>query len=136
MIRPISLLLLSASLFTPALADGAPECGLYDYSAVIVRVVDGDTVVADIDLGFRTWRRDEHLRLFGIDAPEVRGEHRENGLASARALEGRILRKTVTVCTIRDKVGSFGRYLAVIYLDGENINDWLVDAGYAVVRDD
>ena len=47
----------------------APSCGVYTCKAKIVRVIDGDTVVADIDLGFRTWLHGEHLRLYGIDAP-------------------------------------------------------------------
>ena len=53
-----------------AIAQDAPSCGLYTYKANIVRVIDGDTVVADIDLGFDVWLRKEHLRLVGIDAPE------------------------------------------------------------------
>ena len=44
------------------------ECDLYTYRATVTRVIDGDTVVADIDLGFRTWRHGERLRLYGIDA--------------------------------------------------------------------
>ena len=48
-----------------------PDCGLYTYRGEIVRVIDGDTVVADIDLGFNVWVRDEHLRLNRIDAPET-----------------------------------------------------------------
>lgn len=44
---------------------------MYEYKAVVKRVIDGDTVVLDIDLGFRTWLRDEHVRLFGINTPEL-----------------------------------------------------------------
>jgi hypothetical protein len=47
---------------------------MYDYQCTIVRVVDGDTVDVDIDLGFDTWRRGERIRLYGIDTPECRHE--------------------------------------------------------------
>ena len=42
----------------------------YEYSGAITRVIDGDTVVMDIDLGFKIWLRDESVRLEGINAPE------------------------------------------------------------------
>ena len=45
---------------------------MYEYHATIKRVIDGDTVVADIDLGFNTVLHDEHIRLYFIDAPERR----------------------------------------------------------------
>ncbi|MEN0088347.1 MAG: thermonuclease family protein [Pseudomonadota bacterium] len=108
------------------------DCGFYAYKAVITQVYDGDTVTADVDLGFKTWRRDERLRLFGIDAPELRGAERPDGLKSRDALRQRLLNQQVTICTIKDKTGKYGRYLAEIFLDGENINDWLLASGYAV----
>jgi endonuclease YncB( thermonuclease family) len=45
---------------------------MYEYNCTIVRVVDGDTVDVDIDLGFDTWRRGERIRLYGVDTPECR----------------------------------------------------------------
>ena len=53
-------------------AEGVPDCGPYLYRAKIVRVIDGDTGVADVDLGFRTWLRGETLRQYGIGTPERR----------------------------------------------------------------
>ena len=110
-------------------------CGFYQYRAVITEVYDGDTVTADIDLGFNTWRRGEKLRLHGIDAPEVRGAERPQGLKSRDALRERLLGREVTVCTIKDETGKYGRYLVRIYDGGNPINLWLVDAGYADVYD-
>ena len=37
---------------------------MYEYKATIVRVVDGDTVDVDIDLGFDVWLRSQRIRLF------------------------------------------------------------------------
>ena len=45
---------------------------MYEYKATIVRVVDGDTVDVDIDLGFDTWLHNQRIRLYGIDTPECR----------------------------------------------------------------
>lgn len=106
-------------------------CGLYAYRAEIVRVIDGDTVVADIDLGFGTWRRGEHLRLVGLDAPEVRGDERERGLVSAEALRTRLDGGEVVVCTRRDETGKFGRYLVEIFDDAGSVNGWLLREGLA-----
>ena len=44
---------------------------MYHYKAQLVRVIDGDTIEADIDLGFKTWTR-RKVRLAGIDTPEIR----------------------------------------------------------------
>ena len=55
-----------AAALTTRLLDGK----VWLVHAVIVRVIDGDTVVANLDLGWHTWRHDEHIRLNGIDAPE------------------------------------------------------------------
>lgn len=136
-IAAISVLLLK--LVVPANAGetaAVPLCGLYTYQAEIVRVIDGDTVVANIDLGFRTWLHDEHLRLYGIDAPE-RGSGQAE--ASTLALRNRIEGKTVFVCTTKAKrsnkeaTGSFGRYSVTIYNAGENVNDWMLREGLAVI---
>ena len=51
---------------------------MYDYQCTIVRVVDGDTVDVDIDLGFDTWRCGERIRLYGIDTPECRTRDAED----------------------------------------------------------
>lgn len=118
-----------------ASADTPPDCGLYTYRGEIVRVIDGDTVVADIDLGFNVWLRDEHLRLVGIDAPERGSRDAE---AATRALRSRVDGRSVYLCTRKMKTqdrearGSFGRYLVTIHVDGIDINRWLLDRGFAV----
>ena len=45
---------------------------MYEYSVKVVKVIDGDTVDVDIDLGFGVWIHKERVRLHGIDTPESR----------------------------------------------------------------
>ena len=45
---------------------------MYEYKATILKIVDGDTVDVDIDLGFGVWLKDERVRIMGIDTPESR----------------------------------------------------------------
>jgi len=111
------------------------ETDLYAYKARITSVYDGDTVTADVDLGFRVWVRGEKLRLSRIDAPEVRGPERPLGLISRDWLREKILGKDVLIRTIKDRRGKYGRYLVEIFLDGRNINDWLVEEGLAEYKD-
>lgn len=113
---------------------------LYHYRAQVTRVIDGDTVVADLDLGCGVWIRGEHLRLLGIDAPEVRGvEDKAPGLAATEALRG-LLEECdgrVIVRTHRDERGKFGRFLVEIW-DGRpgmagapSLNAMMLQLGHA-----
>ncbi|MEP4195996.1 MAG: thermonuclease family protein [Aliishimia sp.] len=128
----LSVLLFAAPAFAQ---DAAPDCGIYAYKAEIVRIIDGDTVVADIDLGFNTWRRGEHLRMMGVEAPEA--GTLEGDLATERLRE-LIGGRELFICTHkmkrkdREAKGSFGRYLATFYFDGKNINELLLSLGLAV----
>ena len=45
---------------------------MHEYNVNILKVVDGDTVDVDIDLGFGVWLRNERVRIVGIDTPESR----------------------------------------------------------------
>ena len=45
---------------------------MYEYRCKILRIVDGDTVDVDIDLGFGVWMHRERVRIMGIDTPESR----------------------------------------------------------------
>ncbi|MEZ4874677.1 MAG: thermonuclease family protein [Flavobacteriaceae bacterium] len=105
---------------------------MYQYKAKIIDVYDGDTVTAVVDLGFLHFQ-EMKLRLYGIDTPELKGEEREQGLVVRDILRGLILDKEVMIHSYKDKQGKYGRYLATIFLDGLNINNWLVDEGHAVV---
>jgi micrococcal nuclease len=101
------------------------EQNLYHYKAHITKVYDGDTVTADIDLGFNMVMRKQKLRLLGIDTPEIRGEEREKGLISRDRLSELILDTDVCIVTDKDKSGKYGRWLVTIYADTKTDDGWI-----------
>ncbi len=104
----------------------------YRYKAVVKRIYDADTIWVDISTGFRQWILNEPIRLFGINAPELRGSQRPQGLRSRDALRAKLPVGTEIVLeTIKDKKGKYGRYLGIVWLGKTNINKWLVRRGYA-----
>lgn len=108
------------------------------YDIEVVSVYDGDTIRVNIDLGFGVILKGDgkgvKLRLWGINTPEVRGTERTEGLKSKEALILMLKDKKVTLKTIRDKTGKYGRYLAILYIDDVNINEKLVSEGFAEKR--
>jgi len=112
----------------------------YVYRAVCNSCYDGDTITVDVDLGLGVWVHGQKLRLFGIDAPEVRGDERCRGLDSRDALRDLIEGREVLVKTRRDKKGKYGRWLATVFFRSEehgmmDVNRWLVSLGYAEKRE-
>jgi len=105
---------------------------MYEYRATITKVYDGDTITADIDLGFGIILKKQKIRLLGINTPEVRGPERADGILSRNALRQRILDKQVIIRTSKDKKGKYGRWLGEVYVEDENINQWLITEGYAI----
>jgi micrococcal nuclease len=75
----------------------------YYYQAIVKSVYDGDTCTADIDLGLNLWIHDEKIRLFGINAPEIRGAEKADGLKSRDFLREKIDGKSILIQTIKDK---------------------------------
>lgn len=105
---------------------------MYTYSAKVTSVYDGDTITVDIDLGFRFTVRSLKIRLYGINTPEVKGPTHDAGVAARDALRERVLGKTIILHTLKDAQEKYGRWLGIVEIDGENINDWLVHNGFAV----
>lgn len=109
---------------------------VYLYRAVMVNVYDGDTMRADIDLGFNMWVRNMKLRLAGIDTPELRGDERPQGLIARDYVRERLpVGSEFYVMTEKDKTGKYGRYIATI-LYGEdliNLNEELVAQNLAEI---
>lgn len=107
------------------------EGSLYTYRAWVTSVYDGDTLTADIDLGFSVVLRSQSIRLARINAPEMRGSSAEKGVISRDALRARVLGKDVVLRTIRDSREKYGRWLGEIWIEGACINDWLLSEGLA-----
>ena len=104
----------------------------YFYNATVVSVYDGDTIRANIDLGFNTWLHNESIRLYGIDAPEIRGEERPEGLKAKDWLSSILKPDTSFMLhSIKDNKEKYGRYLGIIYLDDVNLNEEMISLGLA-----
>lgn len=85
---------------------------MYEYRATVVRVIDGDTIVVDLDLGFSVTFR-TILRLASLDTWEMRGEERERGMLAKLFVVNRLGHgDRITVQT--EKTGKYGRYIAEI----------------------
>jgi len=108
---------------------------VYEYNCKIVRVIDGDSILVDIDLGFDTWRCGESIRLFGVDCPECRSrdpKEKAAGLAAKDFVKGLLHDGGTYTLTTKEK-GKFGRYLGVIMLsDKTSVNAALVTEHLAV----
>jgi len=102
---------------------------MFEYAATMLRIIDGDTVDLNVSLGFRIFNKDR-FRLIGIDTPE-RGQP---GWAEASvALAGRLPAGTaIIINTERPYKDKYGRWLARIFLEGEDINLWMIAQGHAV----
>ena len=112
---------------------------MYEYAARVVRVVDGDTVDVDIDLGFSINMKKQRIRMYGINAPESRTkdlEEKERGLKAKEYLKTLLEVESVVLQTHLDDRGKFGRILGtfIVELDGEsvNVNETMVATGHAV----
>lgn len=115
---------------------------MYTYEGVIIKVVDGDTVDARIDLGFHV-DITERLRLDGINTPELTSKdeaERAKAQAAKLWLIEAFMGKRVKITTKKDKQEKYGRYLAKIYIDGNApfslcVNDEMVELGLAKAYD-
>ena len=121
-------------------AEKVSESKMYEYKCELDRVVDGDTVDVDIDLGFGVWLKKERVRIMGIDTPESRTsdpiEKIFGKAASARLKE--LIEHDCILCTTKDRSGEdergkFGRVLGDFKLaDGRMVTDVLIGERHAV----
>lgn len=113
------------------------DISLHHYQAHVSRVIDGDTIVADLDLGCHTWKHDQRLRLLGFDAPE-RGQ--ANFQHCTDRLEQLLQSADYNVVVHTVESDSFGRWLAEVYVfddEGEaiSVNEMMVFAVSEVVEE-
>jgi len=118
---------------------------MYEYNAIVDKVVDGDTIDVTIDLGFKTWKK-VRVRMEGMNAPESRTrnlEEKERGLAAKARLQ-EILKYNDNHCVLKvSGLGKFGRALATVHVRSlspiatesltlVNVNQLLIEEGHAV----
>jgi len=110
----------------------------YTYKAIVKKVYDGDTITVDIDLGFGIWMKKQKIRLLGINTPEIRGLERPEGLKAKEFLLKQIpIDSYITLSTIKDRKGKYGRWLGIIQVwdiatrSYININELLISRGFA-----
>jgi micrococcal nuclease len=111
---------------------------MYEYNIKkVTKIVDGDTIDVDIDLGFNI-SYSQRVRLAGIDTPESRtkdAREKALGLEVKNKVKSAIdSAKTVIIKTeLPDSTEKYGRILGWVYLDGaaKSLNEQLIDEGYA-----
>ena len=115
---------------------------MYEYRCKVVRVVDGDTVDVDIDLGFSVWLKKQRIRMLGIDTPESRTRDKEEkkyGLGAKAFLQNMLKDDDIILKTFKDAEGKFGRILGELWrsrnYNDKSINQYLIDEHYAVKYD-
>ena len=108
---------------------------MYRYNVTVTRVVDGDTVDVDIDLGFGMTYKKQRVRMMGIDTPESRTRDLEEkfyGKQSKYFLED--LLKDQKIQLVSHDKGKFGRILGELFVKGNelSINQQMIDNYHAV----
>ena len=112
---------------------------MYEYKCKINRVIDGDTVDVDIDLGFGIWIKDERVRIVGIDTPESRTRDKVEkifGTAAKERLQELLGKECILKTQINkdgeDMKGKFGRILGDFIVKDKSVADILVEEYHAV----
>jgi micrococcal nuclease len=104
---------------------------MYEYACQVTRIIDGDTVAVKLDLGFLLWFH-ATVRLAGLQAPELKTG--EPGARSKAMLADLLLDKPgVIVVTSKGKeFEKYGRVLGTFHVGAVNVNQAMIDGGYAV----
>ena len=118
---------------------------MYEYNCIIVKVIDGDTVDVDIDLGFGMWLRNERVRVHGIDTPESRTRDKVEkifGLAAKKFVTDTLKKGSkqtlVTEKPGDESKGKFGRILGKFRVYDAKTDSWdfmgniMIREGHAV----
>ena len=111
-----------------------------EYDVTVIKIVDGDTVDVDIDLGFGVCLKDERVRIMGIDTPESRTSDRVEDLfgEAAKARLKELMKHGGKLITTEDRKGEdmkgkFGRILGdFVAPDGRMITEIMIEEGHCV----
>jgi len=105
------------------------------YRAIVEKIVDGDTIKMNIDLGFRTWIK-ANCRLYGINTPELNSKDEEERNRAKKALEylSEILIVGKTYNIVSYELDKYGRPLVMILIHGleDSVNNLMLDNNHAV----
>ena len=105
---------------------------MFEYLCKVSRVVDGDTIDVNIDLGFQIWHK-ARVRMAGIDTPESRTRRKAEkvlGLAAKARLKELLKGQKVSIQCTKEK-GKFGPILADVVVNDKSINQQLIEEGHA-----
>ena len=109
---------------------------MYEYNCKIDRVVDGDTVDVDIDLGFDVWMLKQRIRLYGVDTPESRtrdAEEKVFGNLAKNFVQVRLpVGSNQVLRTKLDGKGKFGLILGEFVIGETTLNSLLIESNNAV----
>ena len=110
-----------------------------EYEVKVLKVIDGDTVDVDINLGFGIVLTDERVRIMGIDTPESRTSDKVEkvfGLAAKARLKELLDEEAILITTEdkhgEDMKGKFGRVLGDFRVGGKTVTQILIEEGHAV----
>lgn len=112
------------------------------YPAYVLDCYDADTCTVTVDLGFGIKLVEQRVRLYGIDAYEVRGKEKEIGLRGRDWLRARVVGQWIKLAVVqrgksskgpKDAKGKYGRWLVELWVSGFNLNKELIKMGF--VRD-
>ena len=112
---------------------------MFEYKCKLIKVIDGDTIDIDIDLGFGVWLRKQRIRMYGIDTPESRTrdlEEKKYGLAAKAFLTEMLDDSHLILKTHKDERGKFGRILGEVWrttnFADQSINNYMIEKHHAV----
>lgn len=121
-----------------------PTENLYFYKSKVVSVYDGDTLRADIDLGLDVWMHNQSVRLYGLDAPEMKGTTKVAGLAARDYLTSLLADRPVVIESVKDDREKYGRLVGKVWVLGNGgwcpantwclVNDQMIKSGHAVAK--
>lgn len=109
----------------------------FTYWATIERVIDGDTLVVTLDLGFNVKLTDVHMRVYGINCPEKNTEEGQEAMRYTKEwvamddLYHAVKPKAYKVSVQDHKKDKYGRILGEIFYGGESLGETLIKAGKA-----
>lgn len=107
----------------------------------ITKITDGDTFRATINIGFDILLIDQRIRLYGIDAPEIKGKEKKRGIKTQKRLKWYLIDygQEVRIVLAKKKKDKYGRRLGRIFVKNKrgiwiNVNESLINDGMAIPR--